>query len=254
MDLAPIIERHTKPVLQFSGGKDSLACLYLLEPFWGRLTVAWCNTGDAFPETVELMAKVRELVPHFLEVKSDQPAQIEKWGYPTDVLPVRSHASIMFLVHPHARQKLQGCFACCADNLWEPMQREMQRIGATLIIRGQRLAEVQRSPVRSGDVIGGVEFLFPIEDWTGGQVREYVASKPLGLPENYRYMDTGLDCMHCTGHLFENIGKRRYMAERHPEAYNEVSRRLDVIASAVSRELDDIKGARSAGTGEKVWS
>jgi len=32
-------------VLQLSGGKDSLACLYLLKPKWDDLIVAWVNTG-----------------------------------------------------------------------------------------------------------------------------------------------------------------------------------------------------------------
>jgi 3'-phosphoadenosine 5'-phosphosulfate sulfotransferase (PAPS reductase)/FAD synthetase len=58
------IERHKpgKAVLQFSGGKDSLACLLLLRPWWDRLTVMWVNTGAAFPETLELMEAVRSRV------------------------------------------------------------------------------------------------------------------------------------------------------------------------------------------------
>jgi 3'-phosphoadenosine 5'-phosphosulfate sulfotransferase (PAPS reductase)/FAD synthetase len=93
-----IIGRHAKPILQFSGGADSLACLWLLREHWPRLTVVWVNTGDCFPETSELMRKVRELVPHFHEVRSDQPAQIRRWGYPVDVLPIRSHAQMQVLM------------------------------------------------------------------------------------------------------------------------------------------------------------
>ena len=242
-----VIQRHKVAVLQFSGGKDSLACLWLLEPFWPHVIVAWGNTGDAFPETRDLMEQVRAMVPNFHEVKSDVRKQQGRYGFPVDVLPVRNHPDVMHLLHPHPRPKLQSCVACCNDNLWQPMQAAMRELGATLIIRGQRQAEVQRSPVKSGQVRDGVEYLFPLEDWDSAEVRGYVADKPLGLPDNYDDMDTGLDCMHCTGHLFENIGKRRYMVKRHPEAYAEVSRRLDVIAGEVDRDMTFLHQARRAG-------
>jgi hypothetical protein len=77
--------RHEKVVLEFSGGKDALACLFLLQEYWGKFDLLWCNTGDAFPET-------RELVYSFglpvLEVRSDQPGNIARRGPPSDVLPV----------------------------------------------------------------------------------------------------------------------------------------------------------------------
>lgn len=241
--MRPIIERHEVAVLQFSGGKDSLACLYLLEPYWQKIHVAWGNSGDAFPETLELMDLVRKLVPNFVEVKGNQPAQIERYGYPVDVLPVRNHPAVAFLIHPHPRPKLQSCVACCNDNLWVPMEAQMKSMGATLIIRGQRLAEVQHTPVRSGDVINGVEYLFPLERWTSEDVREYLGER---LPSNYEYMDTGLDCQHCTGHLFENLGKRKYTALKHPELHEEISRRLDLIANEVANDMAHLHRARHA--------
>lgn len=241
MNIADAISRHDKIVLQFSGGKDSLACLYLLEPYWQKVHVAWVNTGDAFPETLAQMGAIREMVPHFHEVPSDVKAQQAVFGLPCDVLPVRSHFSVIAGFYPHEKQRMQSCFACCRDNLWLPMARFVGEMGATLVIRGQRLDEVQRTPVKSGDVIGGVEFLFPLQDWTSDQVRQYLGAR---LPEHYAYMDTGLDCMHCTGHLFENLGKRRYVAERHPEVHAEVSRRLDVIAEEVAHEMAILEAAR----------
>ena len=58
-----IIERHDLIALQLSGGRDSIACLYLLKPYWDRLTVYWLDTGAAFPETVSLMQQVRDKPP-----------------------------------------------------------------------------------------------------------------------------------------------------------------------------------------------
>lgn len=250
-EIAKVFARHKIAALHFSGGKDSLACLWVLEPFWPHLAVVWVNGGDVFPETLETMRQVREMVPHFIEVKSDVRAQNRLYGYPVDVLPVRNHPNVVRIMHPYPRPPLQSCVACCNDNLWTPMARAMADLGATLIVRGQRNAEVQKSPVRSGDVyeIGGrnIEFLFPVEDWTSEEIRHYLSDKPIGLPANYEYMDTDLACMHCTGHIFENIGKRAYMAKHHPEAYAEVSRRLDVIAAEVDRDMRHLHQARRTG-------
>jgi phosphoadenosine phosphosulfate reductase len=239
-----VVDQHVKPVLQFSGGKDSLACFWLLEDWWDKLTVAWVNTGDAFPETLSLVEQVQSRVADFIEIKSDVHTHIARFGYPVDALPVRSHHSMRpMLLHPQI--PLQSFFECCYANVMLPMHEKMKEIGATLIIRGQRASEAHRSPVRSGDVIDGVVYLFPIEDWSSGEVRRYLANKPIGLPDNYEFagegsMDTSLDCMHCTAYLSENIAKRRYMALRHPKAYQEVSNRLDVIGNAVSKELETI--------------
>lgn len=237
------IARHEKVALHFSGGKDSLACLWLLEAYWEKILVCWVNTGDALPEVEALVRKVAAMVPNFVEVKSDVKAHQAKWGYPCDVVPVRNHPTVAFIVHPHPRPPLQSFFACCRDNLWMPMQRKMEELGVTLIIRGQRLQEVQRSPVRSGDTYAGFEFLFPIENWTDEEVRRYVASKPLGLPEWYAYTTNSPECAHCTGHLFENIGKMRYLRARHPAVFDEVQRRLGVISGEVLNDLRAVDAA-----------
>jgi len=246
IDLA-IVAKHEKPVLQFSGGKDSLACLWLLKDHWPRITVVWVNTQDAFPETLALMDRVRALVPNFVEVKSDQPAHIEYWGYPTDVLPIRSQRNIQNIMWPHPRQPLQSFWACCFENLMTPAVRAMKELGATLVIRGMRRDEMQTTPMRSGDIVEGVQYLFPILEWSSEDVHAYLADKPIGLPEHYAYVDTSLDCRMCTAHLFENEGKRVYMAERHPEAHAEVSRRLEVIAAAIDEDVAHLNAARAAG-------
>ena len=57
-----IIERHERIALQVSGGRDSIACLYLMRPYWDRVTVYWLDTGAAYPETVSLMQRICDMV------------------------------------------------------------------------------------------------------------------------------------------------------------------------------------------------
>lgn len=243
MMLETVLARHERCALQFSGGKDSLACLYLLQPWWEKITVAWVNTGDPFPETVEQMAAIRAMVPNFLEVNSNQPANIAEHGWPVEALPMtRTPFGKLLDGHPHPI--MQPYYNCCNANIWTPMQEAMNALNATLLIRGTRLEDPRKGIVRSGMKVGNVEFLHPIEEWSSAQVRDFLGDR---LPKHYAGTETSLDCMHCTAFLYENVGKMRYMAAKHPAVYDEVRRRLIDIRDATAAELSYIDGALDHG-------
>lgn len=239
-----MLEKSDTAVLQFSGGKDSLACLFLLRDYWQSLIVLWVNTGAAFPETLEQMAMVRELVPNFLEIKSDQPAQIAKFGNPTDL--------VSWWDTPLGRSldssritRAQTPTSCCKENIWVPMHEATMRLKPTVVIRGQRNAEQRKGPVRDGMVYEGVRYWFPIEDWSDNDVYAYLREVGVPLPANYDYMNTSLDCWSCTAYLDENAGKFTYMKERHPGLYARAQVSLDCLARAARIELDRLVNCAS---------
>ncbi len=229
------LERHKNIVLQFSGGKDSIACLMLLKEHLHRITVLWMNTGAAFPETIAQMASVRAMCPNFIEVSGAQPESIASQGYPVDVLPLRNDKHVQFLTQQE-RLPLQGFMACCFNNLMQPMHLATLELGATLIIRGQKAADHHKSPVTSGAVLGGVEFWFPIDDWTDAKVMEYVADSGL-LPMHYEDANTSLDCWDCTAYRAENQWKQPYLERHHPDKAAEVRRRLVLIKQEIMNDL-----------------
>lgn len=242
VDFSPL-DRHDWGVLQFSGGKDSLACLTLLRPYLYKIVVAWANSGDAPPEQVDFMMRIRASVPRFIEVKGNAPQWIEEHGWPVDVLPV-SHSATGRILHGGNNQLMQPFTDCCAQNVWGPMQRAMLEMKAPLVIRGQRNSEKMKSTIRSGHTQDGVEYWFPIEDWSEGEVFQYLRSAGVELPQSY--LDgagTSVDCLHCTAWMRDNSSVMGWLEARHPDAYREVCRRLSTIRSAALEDVDAITEA-----------
>jgi phosphoadenosine phosphosulfate reductase len=228
-------------VLQFGGGKDSLACLHLLKPRWDDILVVWVNTGAAFPEVIELMDEVRSIVPHFHEVKSDVLSDIERNGIPVDVLPVM-HTQFNRTINSTG-PLMRPWVNCCGKNMWEPLQKAMDEIKPKTIIRGQRLTESYKSAVRHGDVINGIRYEMPIQDWTETMVFDYLRDNGIEIPHYYDYTGTSLDCWNCTAYMDAKVGQVKYMKKYHPEKYQVVLKNLWAIDSAVKIGMKHIEAA-----------
>lgn len=246
------IARHERFALNFGGGKDSHACLYLLRPWWSKLIVLWGNMGDPFPETIELMNDVRTKVGEFHEVRGNAKAA-QEIAFPVDLVPVRA-TRIGRMIEPDATKvELRSRYECCAENLWFPLARASQQLGITLTIRGQRSDEGLKAPIKSGDVAPQYEVCFPLEDWTAADVYAYLEHEGVQLPETYRYARTSLDCMLCTAFVEDTKGRYEYLKRFHPEHAKEYQRRLRLIAKeqqaamgAMWNALCDIDAADAA--------
>lgn len=221
---------HERVALQVSMGRDSLACLYLLKEagLLDRVTVYWVNTGDAFPETLAIAEQVRALVPFFEEIAGNQPAVIEAFGIPTDILS-RSCTPIGVMCGQSA-VRMQDTYSCCGRVIMQPMHERMLADGVTLIVRGQRADDSHKAPVASGDWENGIQYLFPVENWTDEDVDAYLAK--VGAPRNacYDYTTSAPDCMSCSG--WWSDGRAGFLKEHHPEAWAEYMRRLELIRAS----------------------
>jgi 3'-phosphoadenosine 5'-phosphosulfate sulfotransferase (PAPS reductase)/FAD synthetase len=233
-----VFARHQNVALQFSGGKDSLAVLYLMRPYWDKLTVYYCNSGNAFPETLDLIAKVVEQVPRFVEVKGRQPQVNTQLGWPSDLVTCGSTwAGRMMGSNEPA---LIDRYTCCFKSLMEPMYQRMKADKITLIIRGQKNADPLKPPLRSGHVSDGFEFLYPIEDWDDEYLFAYLQSCGTRIPRYYKDgMTSAPDCMNCTAWLEHKMPA--YVKRYHPTAYPELQNRLNKIAVAVKPYMDELQ-------------
>lgn len=226
-------------VLQFSGGKDSLACLYLLREHWDRLIVAWVNTGAAYPETVALMERVRKMMPNFLEIQSDQPSNVVLNGPPSDIAPIRNMPQGRVYTQ-YDGAPIQSFLECCSVNIWQPMADAVKTLKATVIIRGQKLSDQRKSALRDGDFDGSVRYWFPIESWSDDDVRAYLRAQDVELPAHYAYTKTSLDCWSCTAYLDENFGRLRHMRKEQPEMWQKIEPRIRTILAASQSEVRNL--------------
>lgn len=228
------LDRHDNIVLQFSGGKDSLACLHLLKPYWNKICVVWMNTGSAYPETVSHMREIEKIVPHFKEIRSYQEEWIRDNGLPSDLVPTSNTVQGSILLQTPIL--IQSWFNCCAANLWVPMENFVKEHGATLVIRGQKVADYRKAPVKSGDVVDGIEYYFPIEFWTTEEVKNYLSEIGINVPSSYEWADTSLDCWNCTAWLDEREKELSNLRLKYPDFWKEVRQRLISIEAAVQVE------------------
>jgi hypothetical protein len=194
------------------------------------------NPGDAFPETRALMSKVAALVPNFVSVTADVVSDRIRGGFPVDIV-VEQNTPLLSSCKTQPREfiKVRPALECCAKNLFQPMHDAMVLMGATEIIRGQRLSEDYVSPLRDGDVVDGVRYTYPLQDWSQADVDEFLADVGVELPAHYATTEKSLDCMGCTAFLYERGGEMKYLRAKYPEVYNATVATLE----AVRADIDD---------------
>ena len=223
-----------KTALLFSGGKDSLACLYLAREQWDELDVVWLNTGAADEETLEYMARWRDRLPRFFEIRTDQPGDLRENGWPADVVPVNSTRFGKMIAGDDGSPLIQSYLNCCANNIWIPLHQWLVDNGYTRAITGQRAADARKSIATHGTIANGVTYLMPIEGWSDDQVWSYLREVGADLAPGYARGElTGRDCWDCTAYLRENAKR---IANLPQDKWREVERRIQAIEDAVTAQ------------------
>lgn len=232
IDLSPL-GRHEKVALSFSGGKDSLACVYILREHLNAITIYHMDTGDMFPEAVEIVDRVRSFAPNFVTVRGDVLAWQAQNGIPTDLLPFGSHPLGRMVGHEGVR--LSSRYDCCLQNLMRPLYDRLIADGNTLLIRGTKRADPLTLPMASGDVGDGIELWLPIQEWSAGEVFDYLRSVDAPISRNYEHAVNSPDCMRCSA--WWGSGRLDYLRTFHPEAFAEARRRMQIVSAALMPTL-----------------
>ena len=227
---------YKKPALQFSGGKDSLACLYLLRDQLDGITVYHVDTGDQCPETAAVVAQVKEWVPHFATVRSDVGGWRQVNGYPTDLVPARAH--MLGVAYGMSAFRLSNRFDCCFANLMHPLHARMVADGVDAVIRGTKQCDTGRIPAEGPTDYYDV--VLPLRDWSHDDVFAFL--ERVGAPYNtiydhYRAVSAP-ECLGCTA--WWDDGKAAYLRAAHPEQFGVYRANLLKIAGVVSGHMADL--------------
>lgn len=229
---AETLARHERIALSFSGGKDSLACVYLLRPFLDRITVYHLDTGDLLPEVHAVVAHVKAMAPHFVLVRTDAHAWMAAHGLPTDLLPHSSHVIGQAMGEG---VRLVGRYDCCYANLMLPLFQRIRDDGNTLLIRGTKRVDMPRLPKANGDSGDGVEIMLPIQDWSHQQVFDYLREQGAPINPIYDHVTNSPECASCPAWWSER--RAAYLRDRHPQRFALYRERMRVVMSQLDAPL-----------------
>lgn len=227
-----------RTAIAFSGGKDSLAALFLNRDRLDSVSVLWVNTGKNYPEVMDTISRVRAMCPHFVEILSDRDGQNAYWGVPADIVPTDwtregqgACGDKPIMIQPYLN--------CCIENIGMVLLRYCAQHGIDELISGQRDADRRKSPKRDGDVVEGVTYRQPIAGWSDDQVMLYVGQFLDPLPEHLTLKHSSMDCYDCTAYRADSADRIALMRERHPTLYAEYAIRKTALDGAIQEALKE---------------
>jgi 3'-phosphoadenosine 5'-phosphosulfate sulfotransferase (PAPS reductase)/FAD synthetase len=88
-----------------------------------------------------------------------------------------------------------------------------------------------RLPMRSGQVLDGIELLLPIADWSNADVMAYLAEVGAPVSTAYQHFANLPECATCSA--WWNEGRAAYLREHHPELFHVYRTRMAAVLEAV---------------------
>lgn len=221
--------------LHFSGGKDSLACLYLNRHRLNDIVVMWVDTGKNFPCVLETINQAKVMCPHWVTVKSDQDSNLKQYGWPSDVVPIDSTVFGETFVKRRGL-RLQSYQGCCFENIALPIWRKTKELGITEVIRGQRNADEHTAPVKDGDVVDGVTIRLPIADWSDGEVISYLQGH-MEIPEHLYLSHSSMDCHDCTAYWPALKNRSEFVKSHYPVLFDQHQNRMQRLRDEINHHM-----------------
>ena len=231
-------------ILEFSGGKDSLALMYLYRT--KNIRAHFCDTGGTFPhimqfvkETCKTLNVPLEIIQPVIPVRTYH----ENFGLPSDIVPGA------FYPQEVGETLIQSLFQCCNAMRWKPMREAILKSGVKVVINGQR--KLDRAPGITKGLetdAKGITYFRPLWEWKDEDVFKFLKEQGASLPEQYKMVNSSMDCWLCTAHLAsdEAVDELKYIKENYPNLWPELVERTRRVKEAVESEQNLIAPALKA--------
>lgn len=243
-EIEKILFAYKRPIVSFSGGKDSLVLAHILKPYKDLFELVWINTGAMFPHMVEFIRDYGKQF-NFVELSSDQPKRLAEVGLPAYIVPSYNTVNAILWTEGERKAVITDWRPCCTDLRTLPMIDYANEIDSTLIIHGQR--DLDNGGLPTDTDVKGVKLHGLIYNWTTSDIYNYIEENKIQLPEQYTYigksdtykyqegMNLSLECWNCTANISNE--KINYMRDRYPELLEEFKINIAAVYDSV---FDDI--------------
>jgi 3'-phosphoadenosine 5'-phosphosulfate sulfotransferase (PAPS reductase)/FAD synthetase len=229
-----------KPILQFSGGKDSTALLYLFRERLSEIDVVFAETGGTFPHVVRHIEETCEkLKANLIVIRPplDVMAYTAIKGLPSDIVPVEASAEMAPYLRDTPKQLLQSYLTCCGAMLWQPMMTYIHDNKIELVFRGSKASD-SRVGVGPKHIENGVTYESPLWEWSDEDVFAFLSENGVSLPAHYAHINDSIDCWMCTAHLAHHGDeKMRYIRDHYPDLWPTVQDRMGKMRNTVLDEM-----------------
>ena len=190
--LRETVAQFEKPVLLFSGGKDSITLVRLAQKAFypGKIpfSLLHVDTGHNFPETIEFRDKLVDSLGLDIIIRNVQDSINQgKVQEETGKYASRNALQIVTLLDAIEEGKFDACIGGARRD--EEKARAKERIFSVRDEFGQWNAKMQRPElfdVLNGKInIGENVRVFPISNWTELDVWNYIVREKLEIPSIY---------------------------------------------------------------------